>query len=262
MGNKEEGDGFKYRGRGYIQLTGRDNYAAAGRALGIDLVGNPDLAAEHETATKIAAWFWKTRGLAVPGQQGDVERATRLINGGTNGLDDRRSKFQKYMAAIQGGQMATAMDGGWMSGVPTLVGERQPEVLTPDGQIHKSVDSFINSASADVGGLAVSAAVKEAVRRTEAGPDTRGANDAVAKAINAAQAAGGKSEELMAAMLSVLREIAGNTGRMANVEPKAPAPATQSTVNNNGGNVFALAGGGNSPMAPGISPSMRSLLAG
>ena len=63
MGNTTSGDGPKYKGRGYIQITGKSNYAAAGADLKLDLVNHPELAAVPENAAKIAGWYWKTNGL-------------------------------------------------------------------------------------------------------------------------------------------------------------------------------------------------------
>jgi putative chitinase len=94
MGNDEHGDGYTYRGRGYMQLTGKENYAAAGKALGLDLVKNPDLASTPENASKIATWYWENR---VPEKaHGDVKAATLAINGGYNGLDTRQAQFEKW----------------------------------------------------------------------------------------------------------------------------------------------------------------------
>lgn len=112
MGNEDPGDGFKFRGRGAIQLTGRDNYDAAGKALGLDLVNNPDLAKDPANAAKIAAWYWKKNNLGAAGKAGDVTAATRRINGGTNGLADREAKYASYLKEAQGGglTMQTAND--------------------------------------------------------------------------------------------------------------------------------------------------------
>lgn len=94
MGNDQPGDGYTYRGRGYMQLTGKDNYAAAGKALGLDLVKHPELAAEPQNASKIATWYWENR---VPeAAHGDVKKATYAINGGYNGLDTREAQFKKW----------------------------------------------------------------------------------------------------------------------------------------------------------------------
>lgn len=107
MGNVNAGDGHAFRGRGFTQLTGRDNYTAASKALGIDLVSNPDLASDPEVAGKIATWYWQSRsGLSEAGKAGDVEAATRKINGGTNGLADRKAKTAMYEAEIASGKFS------------------------------------------------------------------------------------------------------------------------------------------------------------
>ncbi len=86
MGNDQPGDGYRYRGRGYIQLTGKDIYAEAGRDLELDLLNDPGLAAKPEHAEKIAIWYWQKK---VPARaQGNVKAATKAINGGYNGLAD------------------------------------------------------------------------------------------------------------------------------------------------------------------------------
>lgn len=105
LGNSEQGDGYKYRGRGFTQLTGRSNYARAGKALGVDLLANPDLASEPELAAKIATWYWQDReGLAEAGKRGDVETTTKKINGGQKGLADRKAKTALYAANIKSGK--------------------------------------------------------------------------------------------------------------------------------------------------------------
>jgi putative chitinase len=94
-GVADSGDGYRYRGRGVIQITGRDNYESVGKALNLDLLGHPDLLLEKEHAAMSAAWFWSTRGLntlADRSNDDDVEHfkeITRRINGGTEGLEKR-----------------------------------------------------------------------------------------------------------------------------------------------------------------------------
>jgi len=109
LGNVHPGDGGRYRGRGYIQLTGLANYTAAGRALNLDLVGHPELAEDPQHAAEIAVWFWmqnrnaaRLRSLAA---LGDVAGVTHIINGGYNGLADRRRRFHGYQRQLgaQGG---------------------------------------------------------------------------------------------------------------------------------------------------------------
>jgi|GEM_PF-823066 len=98
MGNDDEGDGYLYRGRGFTQLTGEDNYRAAGTALDLDLVGNPGLAVERDNAARIAVWYWQDR---VPrADRDDVSAATLAINGGYNGLADRHDRFDAWHAQL------------------------------------------------------------------------------------------------------------------------------------------------------------------
>jgi predicted chitinase len=95
LGNTEPGDGWRYHGRGYVQLTGRDNYERIGQALGIDLVNKPDLAADREIAARIAIHYWQER-VRANGHQLDVNAATRDINGGQNHLAERRAAAQAW----------------------------------------------------------------------------------------------------------------------------------------------------------------------
>jgi predicted chitinase len=89
LGNTQPGDGWKYHGRGYVQLTGRTNYATTGQALGLDLINHPELAADREIASRIAIHYWQSR--VVPrGHQSDVTGACRDINGGETGLTERK----------------------------------------------------------------------------------------------------------------------------------------------------------------------------
>jgi hypothetical protein len=93
MGNNGPTDGWFYRGRGLIQITGLTNYRDCGNALKIDLVKQPELLAQDEYAARSAAWFYASRGcLRYPG---DLARVTQIINGGQNGIDDRRARFLK-----------------------------------------------------------------------------------------------------------------------------------------------------------------------
>lgn len=102
MGNGDESsrDGWKYRGRGYIQLTGKNNYRKFSEYSKIDVVTNPDLLATPELAMRSAGWFWKTNGLNEIADQGTqdeiVKRITKIINGSYNGLEDRLNKFAEY----------------------------------------------------------------------------------------------------------------------------------------------------------------------
>lgn len=97
MGNgaKESGDGWKYRGRGLIQITGKFNYADCGRDLGIDLINNPDLLLKPEFAARSAGWFWNKKNLNFYADKNDINIITKLINGGYNGLEFRKMHYEK-----------------------------------------------------------------------------------------------------------------------------------------------------------------------
>nr|WP_286202492.1 glycoside hydrolase family 19 protein [Comamonas sp. JC664] len=97
LGNTQPGDGVRYKGRGPIQLTGRANYRAAGRALGIDLEGNPQRAKDPDVAFRIAGWYWSSRNLNTYADAGNFREVTRRINGGYNGLADREMYYRRAL---------------------------------------------------------------------------------------------------------------------------------------------------------------------
>jgi putative chitinase len=100
MGNTEDGDGAKYIGRGLIQLTGKENYANCGSAIGVDLVANPDLLSTPKYAALSAGWFWNRKGLNALADADDIDTITKRINGGLIGIADRKAKVEmvsKYL---------------------------------------------------------------------------------------------------------------------------------------------------------------------
>ena len=102
MGNgpAESGEGWKFRGRGLKQLTGKFNYEKCGKDLGLDLVGNPDLLLEPMYAARSAGWFWRSNSLSTFADKGDLEGMTKRINGGLIGYAERKAKYDKVLAAI------------------------------------------------------------------------------------------------------------------------------------------------------------------
>ena len=102
MGNRDEasGDGFRFRGRGIIQLTGHSSYFHAGKALGVDFVSEPDLVSTPKFATLTGGWFWSTHNLNAPADALDYTKVTKIINGGTIGLDDRIKHVQMALAVL------------------------------------------------------------------------------------------------------------------------------------------------------------------
>jgi putative chitinase len=102
MGNRDEasGDGYRFRGRGCIQLTGSANYHHAGQALGADLIMEPDLVATPQYAALTAGWFWNTQKLNALAEAGDWTGLTKRINGGTIGLEDRVKHINHALAVL------------------------------------------------------------------------------------------------------------------------------------------------------------------
>ncbi|MCL4502093.1 MAG: hypothetical protein M1438_09580 [Deltaproteobacteria bacterium] len=100
LGNTEPGDGPRFKGRGYIQITGRSNYTQAAQDLDLDLVDNPEIAETPEAAGYIAAWYWNSRNLNRYADAGDFRTITRRINGGYNGWADRVAFWERAKDAL------------------------------------------------------------------------------------------------------------------------------------------------------------------
>ena len=96
LGNKHAGDGQRYHGRGFIQLTGRDNYRMAQDALGIPLLKHPELAEKPEVAAQIALWYWNTRVKDHVVNFADTPSVTKYINPAMRGLENRQANFNDY----------------------------------------------------------------------------------------------------------------------------------------------------------------------
>jgi putative chitinase len=113
LGNVRDGDGPRYKGRGLLQLTGRANYAEYGKALGVDLENQPKLAAEPALSLRIACEYWKRHKINDACDRDDIIAVTRLINGGTNGLDERRKFTSAAKTAV------ARLEGVQFSGIPS-----------------------------------------------------------------------------------------------------------------------------------------------
>ena len=101
-GNEESGDGWKYHGRGLIQLTGKDNYTLCGDALMLDLLRDPDILLTPQGACLSAGWFWKKHGLNECAEAKQYELMTKRINGGNLGLEDRIAKIDAAVNVLVG----------------------------------------------------------------------------------------------------------------------------------------------------------------
>lgn len=95
LGNTQKGDGVRFKGRGLIQITGRANYTAYAKFCGYDIVAKPELLEQPVGAVKSAMWYWQTHGLNELADKDKFLTITKRINGGTNGLENRRTYLQR-----------------------------------------------------------------------------------------------------------------------------------------------------------------------
>lgn len=100
LGNSQTGDGYAYRGGGLLMLTGRRNYERCGNALGVPLVEQPDLIVQPDIAVRSACWFWMSHNCNHLADAGDFLRLTRIINGGLNGIKERRAWLGRIETAM------------------------------------------------------------------------------------------------------------------------------------------------------------------
>ena len=100
LGNTQQGDGERYRGRGLIQLTGRANYASASQALGENYVGEPDLVERFPAAAIVSGWFWERNNINQHADRDDVRAVTKVINGGYHGMNSRTALLKTAKTAI------------------------------------------------------------------------------------------------------------------------------------------------------------------
>jgi Putative peptidoglycan binding domain len=151
LGNTQPGDGARYHGRGFIQLTGRANYAKYGQLLGVPLEADPELALNAGVAAAILAQYFKDHGLAAVAGKGDWTGVRKGVNGGTHGLDT-------FIGHVQGLQKAADAKGDTLEeGVSSPDVARLKALLTTWGTLHALPQPLANSPSF---GPATTAAVK------------------------------------------------------------------------------------------------------
>lgn len=102
LGNTQEGDGWRFRGRGLKQVTGRSNYTTFGKAIGKTAEEVAEYLETKEGALVSALWYWQSRGLNEVADTGDVAKVTKIINGGDIGLPDRRKRYDEALAVLAG----------------------------------------------------------------------------------------------------------------------------------------------------------------
>lgn len=101
LGNTKKGDGAMYKGRGFIQLTGRANYTQFAIASGVDVVNHPDQVEIAQLCVQVSMWYWDTHGCNEVADQDDLIKVTKKVNGGTNGLSNRQLYYQRAKIAIK-----------------------------------------------------------------------------------------------------------------------------------------------------------------
>jgi putative chitinase len=173
LGNTQPGDGRRYKGRGLLQLTGRANYRQYGTALGVDLEGNPDLAADPPLSLRIACEYWKRRNINPDCDRDDLEAVTRKVNGGLNGLDTRRLYLGKAKVALAKAVFAETkvvptapkvipIDGG----VALKVGDNGDKVRQLQVLLDQDYPAYSHLAADGEFGPATEAVVREFQRRS------------------------------------------------------------------------------------------------
>lgn len=212
MGNgpPSSGDGYKYRGRGLIQLTGKDNYKRFGSMIGMDLVGNPDMAGNLGTAADIAAAFYKKNVIDKGIDGNDTSKVTKVINGGTNGLSHRESLFASYMK-----------DSG---------------SLMPSGQMLAGGPEPIPSAAAKGQDVKVGGNASGGVAPTESKQQMVASSQS--QATPAAAAAPPPAQSLAPVQNTTGTQVAQGSAQLDSskmVASAAPPPATPVVINNNAG---------------------------
>lgn len=101
LGNIQPGDGVKYKGRGLIQITGKNNYSQISRSFEVDFINKPELLEQPEWATKSACWWWDSRKLNDLADKEDFRKITKIINGGYNGWDQRKEIYDLALKILK-----------------------------------------------------------------------------------------------------------------------------------------------------------------
>jgi putative chitinase len=119
MGNGDtaSGDGYRFRGRGVVQLTGRDNYTAFGKSVGMTAEQVIDYVTTKKGALESACWYWNSRNINAACDANDIVKMSKLVNGGTIGLEDRRKHYEQALAVLGGAVPAPITNAASIAGV-------------------------------------------------------------------------------------------------------------------------------------------------
>jgi predicted chitinase len=159
LGNTQPGDGKRYKGRGPIQITGRYNYKKYGDLLGVDLINQPELAAKPEAAFATAGLFWKSNGLNELADKAQFVTITRRINGGTNGLEDRKRYYARAKDVLATGFVP---DAGTTRGAAKVAA---PVTSGPLTRGYEAITEDINATAPDRAVKKKAAAKKKSVAK-------------------------------------------------------------------------------------------------
>jgi predicted chitinase len=175
LGNTQPGDGKRFKGRGPIQITGRFNYKKYGDLLGVDLTGQPELAAQPAVAFSTAGLFWKTNGLNELADGDQFVSITKRINGGTNGLPDREKYYARAKDVLA--QTFVATPTGALRGA-----SRRAPVKLPAGPLLRGFEAIseLSQGGADTPAVAKKAPARKAAAK-KAAPKKPPAKKAAAK---------------------------------------------------------------------------------
>ena len=116
-GDTASGDGFKFRGRGVVQLTGRENYTSFGKSVGMSPEQVIDYVQTKKGALESACWYWASRKINIACDEGDIVKMTKLVNGGTIGLEDRRKHYEDALKVLGGAAPAPITSAAAIPGV-------------------------------------------------------------------------------------------------------------------------------------------------
>ena len=151
MGNTKPGDGWLFRGRGLKQLTGRDNYTAFGKSVGMTAEEAAVYVATEKGAIESACWFWNAKKLNAVADTGDIVKMTKIINGGDIGLDDRKKRFEKALAVLGSGESASSIVSVAKAVVSAV--EKAVEKVTSSSDVDLDTTLNIGSTGATVKAL-------------------------------------------------------------------------------------------------------------
>ena len=116
-GSTDSGDGYRFRGRGVVQLTGRDNYTNFGKTIGLTAEEVIDYVTTKKGALESACWYWNSRNINAACDANDIVKMTKLVNGGTIGLDDRKRHYEQALAVLGGAVPAPVTHAEGIPGV-------------------------------------------------------------------------------------------------------------------------------------------------